>query len=327
MEKGKEEIKKEEVPAQPEVKNVEEKKEMPSEEEQLALYETLLKRKEEEWPYIIHEKWGKTMAIMEDFKSNGPSKPVPKYVHTSIMDSYSELNPIFEVLQESQQNDSNSEGIFRITLNTKKKLLLKVILAEKSTPWNASLMLAQYYTGKCLNPITKQVTKSISLMQIDAEQEGKMWVELLMEYDEMNLLSYYSHIKQGESIQILNALVDVLCLLDDRGLCVLNLKPENIYINDDINSVKISDLRFVCPAYTLKGKDNNLVYYYAEEMKNNASVYTAPEIKKFNRDLINGEKAVTFALGIILCELLEQEMGKQNKSHEYSEYLGFGIHS
>ena len=271
------------------------------------------KRRELNKSIAAQERIQKNLNIFNQFKdlSQGSDR---KFPHTTIMEKYFQYSPKFEIIQESKPDEEVYTCLYQVSMNNNRRITLKVSEIDENDSERTGKFMYQYLFGKSLAAMTKgnYILRSLELKQIKSEKPGKIWVELLSEYSgESHYLSECRKFKPGDSILIAYQLVEILIRLEERGLGILRIKPENILVDDKNSQIRLNDISDIVPLYSAPGMDNVLFYESLEKIVKTPDIYTPPEIiSKPTKDLwkINGEKIEVFNVGLILCGVLQNEL-------------------
>lgn len=90
-------------------------------------------------------------------------------------------------------------------------------------------------------------------------------------------------------------LVDAFIEIESKGFCHSDLKPENIFLSEDLNSVKLGDL--------------GLTHPLTEKRLSGSPHYCAPEIRRHQRG--NSTASDVFGFGIILYNYLYKQLPEE----------------
>jgi len=257
--------------------------------------------------------------LLEKHKEPGPTKGVPS---TSILKRFSGLGPKVSDMEEEKVLKGFTTKRYEVSLEDGKKMKLKVLETEAEREDNVCLMFCEFYLGRSLNLITNSVVKPLD---IKAYKDGKIVrAELLIECEGVPLSKHWEKLKKGEGMWIGYQIVDSVTALGDVLMGHIGLSPETIEISKEDSKVKLNPTMLV-PLYQSHKINNEILAWSLVRMKFIKDKYLAPELTKTldKTKEILVEKAEVYTCCLLLCELLQKELGLTTDTDLYQSSLDF----
>jgi serine/threonine protein kinase len=229
-------------------------------------------------------------------------------------------------------------GVLRVLNNVDS--ICKILLAENLLTGESVVIkqLKQLYSRGAINrmlltnegQILKKLSNNENIIKIyDYSEQGikcskktqlnKKIVYLVMEYAEKgDLFDFVLHSNKGfqENVYLhyFKQLIDTVSVLHNDGICHLDIKLENIFVQKDFQ-LKLGDFGFACKYLDDKGEKVKMKSRMGSEK------YMAPELHQLHgkQKFYHGDKADIFSLGIVFLALISGTLffEKANSSDYY----------
>eukprot|EP00826_Nyctotherus_ovalis_P033843 TRINITY_DN2760_c0_g1_i2.p1 TRINITY_DN2760_c0_g1~~TRINITY_DN2760_c0_g1_i2.p1 ORF type:complete len:449 (-),score=119.78 TRINITY_DN2760_c0_g1_i2:18-1364(-) len=258
----------------------------------------------------------KTVPKLLD-KHNEPS-PTSNIPSTSILEGLGgELGEV-----EEKKAKSFTTRKYEVDLKDGRKTKLKVFETTFNREDNICAMFCEFYLGRSLSHITGAVNLPLDIRAFKAPNAVHM--ELLTESGGTPLRKYWSKLATGEGVWIAYQIVDSLVALSDVLMGHIALSPETIEIGGKDSKVKFSTEMLV-PLYQAHKVNNEILLWSLAQLKGNGDEYAAPELRKEYGTVseILVEKAEVYTCCLLLCGLLQNEMGLEVDEDVYQSSLDF----
>eukprot|EP01022_Parablepharisma_sp_SALTPOND_P016489 TRINITY_DN2424_c0_g1_i1.p1 TRINITY_DN2424_c0_g1~~TRINITY_DN2424_c0_g1_i1.p1 ORF type:complete len:1199 (-),score=168.92 TRINITY_DN2424_c0_g1_i1:451-4047(-) len=206
---------------------------------------------------------------------------------TSIMKQYQDYSIEYEKVYECLKKGIST---YKVNLNGSKlsTRLLKITEIPSTCIEKLKNLIREYYIGRTFGQITPHVAKMFDMQQIKkrVNDEEYIRIEMLMEYGGKCLEN--CTITSEESISILTQLVNVLSIMESRGIAHLDIKPENLVWDSDNKLLKLIDFGTSISFYRLPGAVKEPMQKYGKRITGYTKRYAPPE-------LVDKERQVEFA--------------------------------
>ena len=198
-------------------------------------------------------------------------------------DNYKELISI---------DETNYSKIYKAFKEDNEYVCLKIIEKNSLKNGDYNFLLEQI---KREEEITK-LCQSQNIVRLYKKLENEKCIIFEYEYFETDLKEYISENGLGSNElykNIVKSIVNALYIIHQKGVMHRDIKPNNIFINENNNIIKLGD--FGCSIYIKDNKSDPIGTIF----------YTAPEIIK---NLKYDEKCDLWSLGVTLYELYTGEL-------------------
>eukprot|EP01022_Parablepharisma_sp_SALTPOND_P007639 TRINITY_DN1319_c0_g1_i5.p1 TRINITY_DN1319_c0_g1~~TRINITY_DN1319_c0_g1_i5.p1 ORF type:complete len:850 (+),score=59.51 TRINITY_DN1319_c0_g1_i5:102-2552(+) len=234
----------------------------------------------------------------------------PCYTQTAIMSSYSCLNPTPVIIYERE--GSTSIKVYKITLEDSCVMILKILELDATKMNKYNSLLREYYIGKTLGQVSRNIVKFLDMKQINYPEKKTIRVELLMEYGGEDLCGICNYLTVTEILNIAQQLLEVLALLEERGIAHFDIKPENITWDNNVQTLKLIDFGTSLAFYREPQRIKLPLQEYSKRLTGFTKYYAPPELLKERdqKDVIP-QKVDVFCFGITFLELLWMSHGIQ----------------
>jgi len=229
---------------------------------------------------------------------------------TGILNEYAKYKPIFEVLHDIKERYVK---VIKITLINGNEYVLKTLHLENNNKNKIFRIDKEIFLLEYCSALSDNVVKTYDYRKKDfnEDEKDKISIEILQEYGGKSLSKCLNELTIQDIILIIMQLVNVFCIMEENGICHLDLKPNNIVYNDKTKQIKLIDFGagsyfFHSPKGVLSclGNDVGKFHEYSKE-------YAPPEVlltpKSETYKKIIPQKYDIFSFGITCAELLLSE--------------------
>lgn len=165
----------------------------------------------------------------------------------TLLSPFAEFNPKLELISNFKLCNYNE--LYKVTLSNSKHYLLKISKVNSGAIDKLTHIINEYYIGKALGAMTKNVAKILGMKIIDNTHTSETRIEILQEWPGESLNQNFEY---GIATEIACQLIQTLIFLEDRGIGHKNLNPDIFGWNNETSMLKLIDFTSIAPKYCIK---------------------------------------------------------------------------